>query len=98
VRVKGIAPRTQSEIERLYRRDGARLWWSLAAFTGDRDVASDAVAGGAGEAREAGKDAVSRSRKAVETTTDTIGEAARRATGEDDEGLLRSGPHGSTAT
>jgi RNA polymerase sigma-70 factor (ECF subfamily) len=31
-------------LERLYREDGARLWRALVAFSGDRDVASDAVA------------------------------------------------------
>ena len=31
-------------LERLYREDGARLWRALVAFSGDREVASDAVA------------------------------------------------------
>ncbi|MDP9302217.1 MAG: sigma-70 family RNA polymerase sigma factor [Actinomycetota bacterium] len=31
-------------VERLFRKDGVRLWRSLAAFTGDQEVASDAVA------------------------------------------------------
>jgi DNA-directed RNA polymerase specialized sigma24 family protein len=31
-------------VERLFRKDGVRLWRSLAAFTGDREIASDAVA------------------------------------------------------
>ena len=31
-------------LERLYREDGTRLWRALVAFSGDRDVASDAVA------------------------------------------------------
>jgi RNA polymerase sigma-70 factor, ECF subfamily len=34
----------ESEIERVYRDDGARLWWAVLAFAHDRDVASDAVA------------------------------------------------------
>jgi RNA polymerase sigma factor (sigma-70 family) len=33
-----------SDIERLYREEGARLWWALLAYTGDREVASDAAA------------------------------------------------------
>jgi RNA polymerase sigma-70 factor, ECF subfamily len=32
------------ELERLYRRQGARLWRAVLAFTGDREVANDAVA------------------------------------------------------
>jgi RNA polymerase sigma-70 factor, ECF subfamily len=35
---------TESAIERIYRDHGPRLWRSLAAFTGDPDIASDAVA------------------------------------------------------
>jgi RNA polymerase sigma-70 factor (ECF subfamily) len=31
-------------LEGLYREDGARLWRALVAFSGDREVASDAVA------------------------------------------------------
>jgi RNA polymerase sigma-70 factor (ECF subfamily) len=31
-------------LERLYREDGTRLWRALVAFSGDREVASDAVA------------------------------------------------------
>ncbi|HEX5936945.1 MAG TPA: sigma-70 family RNA polymerase sigma factor [Actinomycetota bacterium] len=33
-----------SEIERVYREVGDRLWWALLAYTGDRELASDAVA------------------------------------------------------
>jgi predicted RNA polymerase sigma factor len=33
-----------SDIERLYREEGSRLWWALLAYTGDREVASDAAA------------------------------------------------------
>ena len=33
-----------ARIERLYREDGDRLWWAVLAWSGDRDVASDAVA------------------------------------------------------
>jgi RNA polymerase sigma-70 factor (ECF subfamily) len=35
---------TAGRLERLYREDGARLWRALVAFSGDREVASDAVA------------------------------------------------------
>jgi DNA-directed RNA polymerase specialized sigma24 family protein len=35
---------TARGLERLYREDGARLWRALVAFSGDREVASDAVA------------------------------------------------------
>lgn len=31
------------ELEALYREQGARLWWAILAYAGDRDVASDAV-------------------------------------------------------
>jgi RNA polymerase sigma-70 factor (ECF subfamily) len=31
-------------VERLYREEGRRLWWALVAYSGDQDVASDAVA------------------------------------------------------
>ncbi len=31
------------EVERLYREQGARLWWAILAFSGDPEVASDAV-------------------------------------------------------
>lgn len=33
-----------SDIERLYRETGDRLWWALLAYTGDREIASDAAA------------------------------------------------------
>lgn len=33
-----------SAIERLYDEMGDRLWWSLFAYTGSRDIASDATA------------------------------------------------------
>lgn len=33
-----------SEIERIYREVGDRLWWALLAYTGDRELASDAGA------------------------------------------------------
>jgi RNA polymerase sigma-70 factor, ECF subfamily len=36
--------RASARIERLYREDGDRLWWAVLAWSGDREVASDAVA------------------------------------------------------
>jgi RNA polymerase sigma-70 factor (ECF subfamily) len=33
-----------SEIERVYKEVGNRLWWALLAYTGDREMASDAAA------------------------------------------------------
>lgn len=35
---------TTGEVEAVYRQDGDRLWRALYAFTGNEDVASDAVA------------------------------------------------------
>src|SRR5436309_343112 len=35
---------TEGDVERIYREHAPRLWRSLVAFTGDRDLASDAVA------------------------------------------------------
>ncbi len=32
------------DLERLYREEGARLWWALLAYSGDREIASDAAA------------------------------------------------------
>jgi len=34
----------ESAIGVLYRDEGARLWWALLTYTGDREIASDAVA------------------------------------------------------
>jgi len=33
-----------SMVERLYKEEGRRLWWALVAYSGDVEVASDAVA------------------------------------------------------
>ncbi len=33
-----------STIEHLYREEGRRLWWALVAYSGDTEVANDAVA------------------------------------------------------
>jgi RNA polymerase sigma-70 factor (ECF subfamily) len=43
-------------LERLYREDGARLWRALVAFSGDREVASDAVAEAFAQALGRGND------------------------------------------
>jgi RNA polymerase sigma-70 factor (ECF subfamily) len=32
----------RTDLEMLYREHGKRLWWALVAFSGDRDIASDA--------------------------------------------------------
>src|SRR4249919_3932954 len=42
--VKRVDFGTENAVERIYRDHGPRLWRSLMAFTGDPDVASDAVA------------------------------------------------------
>jgi RNA polymerase sigma-70 factor (ECF subfamily) len=42
--VQDAQVRAEGGLERLYREDGARLWRALMAFSGDREVASDAVA------------------------------------------------------
>jgi RNA polymerase sigma factor (sigma-70 family) len=42
--VQDAQVRAEGGLERLYREDGARLWRALVAFSGDREVASDAVA------------------------------------------------------
>jgi RNA polymerase sigma factor (sigma-70 family) len=33
-----------TEVERIYREDGRRLWWALLAYCGDPEIASDALA------------------------------------------------------
>jgi RNA polymerase sigma factor (sigma-70 family) len=39
-----LVPETrEGDVERLYREHGARLWRAVFAFSGDREVASDAV-------------------------------------------------------
>ncbi|MDP9343737.1 MAG: RNA polymerase sigma factor [Actinomycetota bacterium] len=32
------------DLEQVYREQGRRLWWAVLAFSGDREIASDAVA------------------------------------------------------
>jgi RNA polymerase sigma-70 factor (ECF subfamily) len=44
VREVSVTEGTDRELERLYREHGARLFRALVAYTGDREVASDAVA------------------------------------------------------
>src|SRR5437762_3012389 len=39
-----VSASTGDRIEALYRDEGARLWRSVYAFTGDREVTNDAVA------------------------------------------------------
>src|SRR5205814_2309763 len=39
-----VSTEPKNELERLYRKDGARLWRSLLGFTGDQELARDAMA------------------------------------------------------
>jgi RNA polymerase sigma-70 factor, ECF subfamily len=39
-----VRERDDQNLERLYREDGARLWRAILAYSGDREVANDAVA------------------------------------------------------
>jgi RNA polymerase sigma-70 factor (ECF subfamily) len=39
-----VEEHTQGEVERVYREQAPRLWRSLVAYTGDRELANDAVA------------------------------------------------------
>ncbi len=36
--------RARQDLEDLYREHGDRLWWALLAFSGDREISSDAAA------------------------------------------------------
>src|ERR687891_2370232 len=44
------------DLEVLYREHGKRLWWALLAFSGDRDVASDAESEAFAQALRRGED------------------------------------------
>lgn len=44
----------EDALEEIYRRDGKRLWWAVLAFSGDPEVASDAVAEAFAQALRAG--------------------------------------------
>ena len=39
----GVTVSVRSDLEAVYREHGDRLWWAVLAFSGDRDVASDAT-------------------------------------------------------
>jgi RNA polymerase sigma factor (sigma-70 family) len=39
-----VSTEPTNAVECLFRKDGVRLWRALAAFTGDREIASDALA------------------------------------------------------
>jgi RNA polymerase sigma factor (sigma-70 family) len=54
-----VSGSTAGEIERVYRQHGAKLWRSLLAFTGDPDVASDALAEALAQALARGEGVVS---------------------------------------
>ncbi len=43
-RVDDVRVMRAESIERVYRETGERLWWALLAYTGDREMASDALA------------------------------------------------------
>lgn len=47
---------TMGNLERIYREHGGRLWWAVLAFSGDREVASDAVAEAFAQALRRGED------------------------------------------
>jgi RNA polymerase sigma factor (sigma-70 family) len=51
-----------SDVEQVYRDSGMRLWWSLLAYTGDPEIASDATA-----------EAFARALTSVETIRDPAG-------------------------
>lgn len=38
------SPDREQEVERLYRTEGARLWRAVMAYSGDTEIANDAVA------------------------------------------------------
>lgn len=40
----GVIVTARQDLEVLYREHGDRLWWALVAFSGDREIASDAQA------------------------------------------------------
>lgn len=44
VRVDDLQVTGASDLERLYRESGDRLWWALLAYAGDGEIASDATA------------------------------------------------------
>jgi RNA polymerase sigma factor (sigma-70 family) len=44
------------ELEAIYRDHGSRLWWAVLAYTGDREIASDAVAEAFAQALRRGDD------------------------------------------
>ena len=44
----------RESLEEIYRIHGRRLWWALLAFTGDREIASDAAAEAFAQALRAG--------------------------------------------
>lgn len=54
--VQDAPVKTEGGLERLYREDGARLWRALVAFSGNREVASDAVSEAFAQALDRGDD------------------------------------------
>jgi RNA polymerase sigma-70 factor, ECF subfamily len=39
-----VSTESRADLERLFQKDGARIWRALVAYSGDREVASDALA------------------------------------------------------
>jgi RNA polymerase sigma-70 factor (ECF subfamily) len=52
--VDTVAVRTRDSLEEVYRAHGKRLWWALLAFSGDREIASDALSEAFAQALRAG--------------------------------------------
>lgn len=53
VRAPGLG---SPDIDRLYREDGARLWRAIFAYSGDREIANDAVAEAFAQCLRRGRD------------------------------------------
>src|SRR5205823_3942106 len=43
-RMDDVSVAERHDLERVYREQGRRLWWAVLAYSGDREIASDAVA------------------------------------------------------
>jgi RNA polymerase sigma factor (sigma-70 family) len=55
MRPSAVEAGTASDLERLYREDGARLWRAVLLWSGDANVASDAVAEAFAQALQRGE-------------------------------------------
>jgi RNA polymerase sigma-70 factor (ECF subfamily) len=76
-----VAVAERLDLETVYRQHGQRLWWAVLAYSGDREIASDAVAEAFAQALRAG-DAVRAPANWVWRVTFRIaaGELKRRGT------------------